>query len=343
MKAINRNLVARQSTHGPVGSRSSLVIPTKNRAPAIERLLHLLVARGTQLASAGIGEIVIVDQSASPSLSRLPNAAWSSNGDEPRLMYLHAPWIDGAAAARNAGFRMSSAPYVIFLDDDALPEQGCLELLVQVLDRHPQLYAAGGLVSNYTPPPLPARLFRRIFYRPPLYDERQPVYWRARDYATCKLIPSSKLTGCCMVFRREALERCGGFDARYRGASVGEDVEISVRLARLANRPDAIALVGGAFVRHASEGGWKHNPRSIEFEIVATHYWLRRGYPWNLANRFRFAWMCAGLLLWTLASSLKRRDPAPLRSFLAGVRSTRSGYRGCPFLGPEPADGGHQP
>ncbi len=227
---------------------------------------------------------------------------------------------------------MTSAPYVIFLDDDALPAPGCLELLVETLDRHPELLAVGGLISNYSPPPLRDRLFRRLFYLPPLFDERQPIYWRARSYARGALIASGKLNGGCMAFRREVLEQCGGFDPRYRGPSIGEDIEISQRLLRLAGRRDAIALVGGAFIHHASEGSWKRNPRSTEYELVATHYWFRRNHPWNLANRLRFVWMCFGLLLWSLAATLKRRDSASLRYFFAGLRSIRNGYRGCPFL-----------
>lgn len=305
----------------------SIVIPTKNRAEAVQGLVRTLAEQTERHA-----EIVIVDQSACFSCDRVLDPACTSTGNERRLVYLHAPWIDGAAAARNAGFAVSTAPYVVFLDDDAIPEPGCLELLVETLDRHPQLLAAGGLVSNYSPPPLPARVFRRVFYLRPLYDERQPIYWQARSYPRGALIRCGKLNGGCMAFRREALEACGGFDSRYRGSSIAEDIEISARLLKLAGRRDAIALVGGALIYHASEGSWKRNPRSIEFEIVATQYWFRRNYPWNLANRLRFAWMCAGLLLWSLASSLKRLDAGPLRSFLAGVRSIRNGYRGCPFL-----------
>lgn len=315
----------------PVGCGYSAVIPTKHRP---YRLPHLLDALATQTLPPS--EIVVIDQSDSPSTVFTTSQTRAEEAKSPRLIYLHAPDLGGLTAARNAGLAVSTAPYVVFVDDDALPEPDCLRLLVGALHRHRELIAAGGLVSNYPPPPLPGRLFRRIFFVPPLYDERQPIYWKARRYAPGTLIRCGKLNGGCMAFRREALERCGGFDTRYHGASVGEDIEISARLLRLAGRRDALALVGGAFIYHASEGSWKRNPRSIEFEIVATHYWFRRNYPWNLANQLRFAWMCAGLLLWSLARCLKRLERGSLRSFLAGLRSIRAGYRDCPFLKGQP-------
>lgn len=310
----------------------SIVIPTKNRGHALERLLHAIAGQSAKLA-----ELVIVDQSAEDGLRAAAESVRPRFGEKSRLIYMHAPSIDGSAAARNAGFAATSAPYVVFLDDDAIPEPGCLELLAATLERHPQLLAVGGLISNYSPPPLLVRLYRRIFWLPPLYDERHPVYWKAVSYTPGALIRCEKLNGGCMAFRRAALQRSRGFDPRYRGPSIGEDIEIAQRLLRLAGRRDAIALVGGALIHHASEGSWKRNPRFIEFHLVATHYWFRRNHPWNIANRLRFAWMCVGLLLWSLTSSLKRLNPAPLRSFFAGLRCISSGYSDCPFLHPPEA------
>ncbi|MGB9604530.1 MAG: glycosyltransferase family 2 protein [Bryobacteraceae bacterium] len=304
-----------------------MVIPTKNRPHLIPPLLAAL-----RKQTAPPAEVIIVDQSEGVVTESLHAQASDGGAGEGSFTWLRDPRIDGLAAARNVGLRLTTTSYVIFLDDDALPEPDCLSLLIEALDKHPNLLAVGGLVSNYAPPPFLGRLFRRMFYLGALYDERQPTYWRARRYQPGELIPTTKLNGGCMAFRREVLLEIGGFDSRYRGASVGEDVEISQRLIRRAGRQDALALVGGAFIHHASEGAWKSNARAIEFELVATHYWFTRNHPWNLANRFRFFWMCCGLWLWSVASAAKRRNAGPLRGFLAGLDSIRHNYRGCPFL-----------
>lgn len=304
----------------------SVVIPTKNRTARLEHLITLLAS---QVPSSC--EIIVVDQSHQP--AQLTELLPSSPASEaPRLVYLHDPTINGSAAARNIGLSKAAGPYVIFLDDDAQPEPRCLRLLVEALERYPKLLAVAGLISNYSPPPLLIRWFRRLFYVGPLHDERQAVYWRARSYQPRQLIPTTKLTGSCMAFRREAIVSIGGCDSRYCGASVGEDIEISQRLLRWSLRREALAFVGGALIHHASEGTWKTDPRALEFEIAATHYWFKKNHPWNFANRLRFWWMCLGLLLWSTASAVKHGNLGPLVRFWAGVRMTLEDYRGCPFL-----------
>lgn len=304
----------------------SVVIPTKNRTAQIERLVASLARQESPTC-----EIIVVDQSDQP--AELTGLAPSElERGAPRLVYLHDPTIDGLTAARNIGLSKAASPYVIFLDDDAQPEPRCLRLLVEALERYPNLLAVGGLISNYSPPPLPIRWFRRLFYLGPLYDERQAAYWRARSYQPGRLIPTTKLNGGCMAFRRETIMSVGGFDSRYCGASIGEDIEISQRLLRWSRRRNALALVGGALIQHASRGNWKRSPHALEQEIVATHYWFSKNHPWSVANRLRFWWMCLGLLLWSTVSAVKRGSLGPLVRFWAGVRATREDYRGCPFL-----------
>jgi GT2 family glycosyltransferase len=313
-------------TAGTWGKTYSVVLPTKNRHLLLGRLIRILLTHASASA-----EIIIVDQSESPfdfnglGISRVA-------GSRPSLLYLHDSTIDGAAAARNIGLLKADSPYVIFLDDDALPEPRCFDLLVGALERNPGLLAAGALVGNYSRPPMLARWFRRLFYLGPLYDERQAIYWKADWYKPGQLIPTTKLNGGCMAFRRNVLLDVGGFDPRYRGASVAEDIEISQRLLRRDLRRDALALIGGALIYHASEGNWKNNPRALEYEIVATHYWFKKNHPWNFANRLRFYWMCLGLLLWSAASTCKRCSAAPLRTFIAALIQIARHYRDCPFL-----------
>jgi glycosyltransferase involved in cell wall biosynthesis len=122
----------------------------------------------------------------------------------------------GPAAARNRGLRWARAPLVAFLDSDDvwLPEK--LERQVVLFASHPapavvyarrKLLDAAGNVRPYKAPPL----FRG------------------------EVLPQLFLTNfICLssaVVRRDALERCGGFDERIRSASC-EDYQLWLRLAR---------------------------------------------------------------------------------------------------------------
>ena len=307
----------------------SVVVPTKARAADVCRLITSLL--GQSLLPR---EIIIVDQSATDEPRRAVEEAWAnrSRDSQPELVYIHDPAIDGSAEARNEGLRRSKSPWVVFFDDDAVPVNDCLLLLGQAFAGHSELLALGGIISNYTAPPTWLRLFRRLFYRGPFWDERQHVYWNSASYSPGQIIPTGKLNGGCMAFRTQILTRIGGFDARYRGPSVGEDVEISQRLLRLTGSTKTLAMVGGALMSHLSSGAWKARNRRQEFEIIAAHYSYRKNLPHSTPNVLRFAWMCFGILLSASASSLRRWSLQPLTSPLAGIRCVRSGYDGCPFL-----------
>ncbi len=313
-------------------SRFSVVIPTKNRTDSVEAAI-LALARQT----APPAEIIVIDQSADPARS-IEAMVSRQAGAGCRLTYVHAPEVGGAAEARNVGLRLANCPLVLFLDDDAVPEPDCLAELGRALRDHPELKAVAAVISNYTPPPRAWLLFRRIFWRGVLWDERQPVYWSAAGTSGGGLVRTRKLNGGCMAFRAATLKALGGFDPRYRGASIGEDIEVSERTARVFSPRRPLALVRSARIYHESKGDWKNDGRRLEFELVATHYWYFRNLPPTVGNGIRFAWMALGMGASALISALSRRRSGPLRSVLAGWTCIRSRYAGCPFLEPPAAD-----
>lgn len=85
----------------------SIIIPTYNRPEALIRLLDRLKS----LLVKGV-ELIVVDDSKNP----LPIeylASWKS-----QLIYLHRGEKLGVSSARNEGSKISTAEYLIFLDDD---------------------------------------------------------------------------------------------------------------------------------------------------------------------------------------------------------------------------------
>src|SRR4051812_38738502 len=101
-------------------------------------------------------------------------------------------------AARNAGARASTTPYVAFTDDDAWWDPGALRAAADLLDAPPRL----ALVQPHV-----------------LVGAAQ------RDDPTCLEMDASPLTGspgrpilsfiaCAVVVRRDALLACGGFPER---------------------------------------------------------------------------------------------------------------------------------
>jgi cellulose synthase/poly-beta-1,6-N-acetylglucosamine synthase-like glycosyltransferase len=116
----------------------------------------------------------------------------------------------GPAAARNVGWRAARHDWVAFLDDDVVPDPDWADRLV--LD----LAAAGSEVGGV-----------QGVLRVPLPDDRRPTDW---ERVTAGLADGAWITAD-MAYRREALERCGGFDERLPRA-FREDAELAYRVRR---------------------------------------------------------------------------------------------------------------
>lgn len=111
--------------------RYSVVVPTRDRAAPLERCLRAVAA-----AAPGSELIVVDDGSLDP--AAVEAAARRHGADVVRIPR------SGAAAARNAGVRRSSAGIVLFTDDDCVPQRGWGEALAAAVGTAPALTIVGG-------------------------------------------------------------------------------------------------------------------------------------------------------------------------------------------------------
>jgi glycosyltransferase involved in cell wall biosynthesis len=209
----------------------SVVIPTYNRAASLERCLRALPDDI---------EVVVVDDGSTDSTRFVP-----ARVRHPRLRYLRKE-NGGPASARNIGICNSSGASVAFTDDDCLPSPSWVRALATRLHQEPPDVAGvggrvlplrRGLVARYS-------TFHCILEPPP----------------SCSYL----VTANC-IYRREALEKVGGFDESIRRPG-GEDPELAFRVRahgyRLVFEPTAV-------VRHE----YRENP----FDFVRTFYRYGRG------------------------------------------------------------------
>lgn len=308
----------------------SVIIPVKDRPLELERAIRALLCQ-TLLPL----EIVVVDQTADDACEQAARRVFAeTTGGLTRLAYHHEPGLSGLTEARNYGLSVAEGRLIVYSDDDAQLASDGLESFSRIFAEHQEIEAVGGVMTNYSRPSLTMRVFRRLFYLGPFFDERQPVYWNLRSLPDSSLIPTAKLTGAMMAFRREVLERVGGFDKRFCGASVSEDVEIIQRIIRLANRTNSVVLAPAVKVVHGSLGGWRGKDRTIEFQLISHHYLLHKNLGEDPLNHLRYWWMAIGLFVGALISGVRRRTFQPLRSYFAGLKCIWNGYRACPFLKP---------
>jgi glycosyltransferase involved in cell wall biosynthesis len=158
----------------------SVVVPTRNRAGFLSRLLAALAEQDCSSL-----EVIVVDDASTDETPRILEA-WEGEGRV--AVRLDRP--TGSYGARNVGWRAARGAVVAFTDDDCVPDRGWIAGLVRALDADAvgaqgMTLAEGGEITPFT---------HQI-------EQRRP----GPPYRTCNI-----------AYRREALERVGGFDESFR-------------------------------------------------------------------------------------------------------------------------------
>jgi GT2 family glycosyltransferase len=303
----------------------SAIVPTKNRPALLEVAVRALLGQHVPL-----DELIVMDQSDDDVGRRRVRAlvAELPAARRPRLDYVLDPSISGAAAARNAGLDRASGDVLLCCDDDVVADPRVVGSLLAHYAVAPDCAGLAPVITNYDMPGRLHRLHCWLFCRGPFRDERQPVYWHWRRFAGPARVPVRMFTGAMMSFRRTAL---GGLrhDVRYRGASVGEDIDLCWSLVRRGAR---LAIATDARIVHNRAP--RPATRPEQAQIAAWGFLYQKHVVKTPATRLAFAWYVAGVFVSAAINAATTRTLAPLHSALAGVQSLRSNHANSPFLAP---------
>ena len=179
--------------------RLSLIIPTHNRS---ERLIAALESVIRQDLPAADWECVVVsNNSTDDTVARFGDFAARYPGLNLRLVTEDGP---GVSYARNRGIAETSAPLLVFIDDDERINPGFLRAYADFFDAHPDAVVAGVLIIAYYVTGRPAWLSK--------YTE-MPIA-NPMDFGDAvRPFPAGRVPGGGnMAFRRSAALRYGGFD-----------------------------------------------------------------------------------------------------------------------------------
>lgn len=196
----------------------SIVVPVYNRASLTRQCLDALL---TYLPTEYPVEIIVVDDASTDSTPAL----LASYGDRVRVV-THAV-NTGYSRACNDGAAVATGDYLVFLNNDVLPQVGWLDALVRYAETHPAagivgaklLYADGtiehaGMVIGYDSIP-------RVLYAG--FPADHPAVNRSRRFQV--------VTGACMLVRRDCFAALGGFDPQL--THYYEDVDLCLRAGQL--------------------------------------------------------------------------------------------------------------
>jgi GT2 family glycosyltransferase len=148
---------------------------------------------------------------------------------EPRVQVLRSETNLGVGGGRNLGAANGSAPFVCFLDSDAVLEPSCLRELVDALRVDAGCGLAAPVFVGQSPEVGAGRaptLVRKVIRGLGLTDR----YGRMRPKEPAASWPVEFAIGACQLVRRDAYVDAGGIDAAF--AFGPEDVDFCLRVAR---------------------------------------------------------------------------------------------------------------
>jgi GT2 family glycosyltransferase len=191
----------------------TVVVPTRHRDDLLAECLSRL-APGAQTLTASSYDVIVTDDGSERDSSalireRFPWATWKRG---PRR---------GPASNRNNGAVGASGTWLVFLDDDCLPEAGWLAALANAVDAHPGVSVLEGCTLTPDKADTP--------FREGIENTTGGVYW-----------------SCNLAVRTDRFRQLGGFDEDFQEAG-GEDMEFAHRFR---TRGVAAAFVPGAVVLH---------------------------------------------------------------------------------------------
>jgi HAD superfamily hydrolase (TIGR01662 family) len=271
-----------------------VVVPTVGR-PSLTRLLWAL----EPAVAHGLGRIVVADDRPTGEVAG-PRAGDATDLFDPavlppavaaRIVVVRSGGR-GPAAARNAGWRRTEAPWVVVLDDDVVPPSAWGPALVA--DLAAAAPDVAGVQARLTVP-LPAD-------RRPTDQERSDLALEDAAWATAD-----------MAFRRAALEAAGGFDERFPRA-YREDADLALRLLRAGWRLTRGARV---CVHPPRAAPWSASLRRQRGNADDPLMRALHGRDWRAAagvprgrRRVHVATVAAGVAALTLAAARRRRAAA---------------------------------
>jgi glycosyltransferase involved in cell wall biosynthesis len=192
--------------------RVSVIVPAYNAAATIG---SCIAALGAQAMDPSLYEVIVVDDGSTDETVTLAEQAAAASRADVRLVSMQEN--RGPAAARNEGVRAARGEILAFTDADCEAAPAWLVRGLGALDAEPALAAVEGRTD-------------------PKGEVGTLTHQMRNDTGGLWMT-------CNMLYRRDALERAGGFDERFRVAFL-EDSDLAFAVmedgGRIAWVPDAI-------------------------------------------------------------------------------------------------------
>jgi GT2 family glycosyltransferase len=213
----------------------AVVVPTHQRRQSLRRVLEALARQSTP---DGLFSVVVVCDGCTDG-----SAQMIRDSSFPFPLEVLEQWpAQGPAAARNAALARVTAPVVLFLDDDVIPDRNLVRIHASHHAAESDLVVIGPLVAPSRPQQPWIRWESDTLRKQ--YDAMRAGAWSPT--------PRQFYTGNASV-RREHVQGVGGFDVRFRR---GEDVDLAFRLQKRSLRFVFDPAAAGTHIARRSFASW---------------------------------------------------------------------------------------
>jgi GT2 family glycosyltransferase len=193
--------------------RASVVVPVHGRAGLTERCLRLVLADLPADC-----EAIVVDDASEDRTPRM------LEGFGTAIRALRLDPNAGFAAACNAGATAARGEHLVFLNNDTEPRPGWLAAQLDCVEAHPEAAVVGAKLLY----PTGAVQHAGVVFGQDGYPHNLYAGFPADHPAPNRERRLQAVTGACMLVRRQAFERVGGFDEGFHNSM--EDVDLCLRL-----------------------------------------------------------------------------------------------------------------
>ena len=237
--------------------RTSVVIPAFNQSALTKRCLETVLGRDA-------AEVIVVNDASTDGTA----AMLIDFGD--RIKVVTHRINRGFARSCNDGAKAARGRFLVFLNNDTIPQRGWLAALVRYAEKHPRAAVVGAklLYPNDTVQHAGVVIcqdgYPRHIYTG--FPAGHPAVGKSRRFQI--------VTAAAMLVRKGVFAAAGGFDPKFRNGF--EDVDLCLRLGA---RGHEIHYCAGSVVQHfesVSPGRFKHDRHNV---ALYRRRWLGRVPP----------------------------------------------------------------
>ena len=297
----------------------SVIIPTKNRASDLKLTLESVIQQSLQP-----DEIVIVDQStANKTASTVKNLIQELN-IQPNIIYIHDKTISGLSQAKNKGLKFCNGSHNLFLDDDVTLQPDYLETCLAIMEKAKWLDGIAGYRIVPGEHDLSFKVFwLRLFYLGPFryyYKTMRVMSMVPKLKKTNALFRLKVIGGGWYLIKREVSENFK-FDENLIGPSIGEDQDFFIRAS--AKYSFAVTLETYVIHRKSTANSFSinriKNKEHHESKMLSVGYLYRKNLKNTFWDKLCFGWLCIGLFLDAIQSSVHSFSLGPIEGAITGL------------------------